>query len=300
MGTQGYLKDRLWVPRVILKIGYGADYRRVVNVADPVNAHDAVTLGYLQNNYSTSSVIAQLSTEIDALNKEMASLNQSSGTATASAAAAETASTATSGQATASSVGGSGAPTTVASVGSGSAASAPTSSGSGTTVAQAGADSPVPAAPADTSSQQAAVTQANQYTDQQTQEALKSANTYTDAANAQTLSAANAYTDQALTGYVTTDQFSQFQSQVNLEFQQQNKRIDTLGAMSAASTQMAINTAGLSGDNRIGVGLGTYGGKQAGSIGYQHMFSNQKASFSAGVSSGGGETSGGVGVGFSW
>jgi hypothetical protein len=30
------------------------------------------------------------------------------------------------------------------------------------------------------------------------------------------------------------------------------------------------------------------------------MFSNQKASISAGVSSGNGETSGGVGFGFSW
>lgn len=114
------------------------------------------------------------------------------------------------------------------------------------------------------------------------------------------MSAANAYTDQALTGYVTTDQFNQFQQQVNVQFQQQNQRIDTLGAMSAAATQMAINTAGLSGDNRVGVGLGTYGGRQAGSIGYQHMFSNQKASISAGVSAGNGQTSGGVGVGFSW
>jgi hypothetical protein len=144
------------------------------------------------------------------------------------------------------------------------------------------------------------VAQANAYTDQQTQEALNSANTYTQSSNAQTLSAANAYTNQALASYVTTDTFNQFQNQVNMQFREQDKRIDTMGAMSAAATQMAINTAGLSGDNRVGLGLGTYGGRQAASIGYQHMFSNQKASVSAGVSSGGGETSGGVGVGFSW
>jgi hypothetical protein len=136
--------------------------------------------------------------------------------------------------------------------------------------------------------------------DQQTQEAINSANTYAQSQNSQTLSAANAYTNQALASYVTTDAFNQFQQQVNIQFQEQDKRIDTLGAMGAAATQMAINTAGLSGDNRVGLGLGTYGGRQAASIGYQHMFSNQKASISAGVSSGGGETSGGVGVGFSW
>jgi hypothetical protein len=154
--------------------------------------------------------------------------------------------------------------------------------------------------PSTSASDPSAVAQANTYTDQQTQEALNSANTYTQSSSAQTLSAANAYTNQALASYVTTDTFNQFQDQVNMQFREQDKRIDTMGAMSAAATQMAINTAGLSGDNRVGLGLGTYSGRQAASVGYQHMFSNQKASISAGVSSGGGETSGGVGVGFSW
>jgi hypothetical protein len=187
------------------------------------------------------------------------------------------------------------------------ASAVPATSNTASAVAQS--DSPVPgghaaatttASNGSTAQQQAAVADANSYTDRQTQEALQSANTYTQTANSQTLSAANAYTNQALASYVTTDTFNQFQNQVNVQFREQDKRIDTLGAMSAAATQMAINTAGLSGDNRVGLGMGTYGGRQAASIGYQHMFSNQKASISAGVSSGGGETSGGVGVGFSW
>jgi autotransporter adhesin len=111
---------------------------------------------------------------------------------------------------------------------------------------------------------------------------------------------ANAYTNDVLTGYVTTDTFNAYQQQVNSRFAIQDKRIDTLGAMAAASTQMAINTAGLSGQNRVGVGVGTYGSRNAASLGFQHVFSNNNASISVGVSSADGETSGGVGAGFSW
>jgi autotransporter adhesin len=70
--------------------------------------------------------------------------------------------------------------------------------------------------------------------------------------------------------------------------------------MGAASSQMALNTAGLAGDNRVGFGAGTYNGQSAASIGYQHMFSDHKASVSIGASFGSGDTSGGVGAGFSW
>ncbi len=146
----------------------------------------------------------------------------------------------------------------------------------------------------------AAVASANTYTDQQTAEALSSAKTYTDAQSTQTLNSAKAYTDQALAGYVTGDEFSQFKDQVNTRFNEQDKRIDNLGAMGAASSQMAINTAGLSGDNRVGVGAGTYNGQSAASVGFQHMFNDHKASISIGAAFGSGDTSGGVGAGFSW
>jgi autotransporter adhesin len=63
---------------------------------------------------------------------------------------------------------------------------------------------------------------------------------------------------------------------------------------------MAINTAGLSGNNRVGVGAGTYNGQSAAAIGFQHMFSDHRASVSIGAAFGDGDTSGGVGAGFSW
>lgn len=93
-------------------------------------------------------------------------------------------------------------------------------------------NAPAPGANAKTADTQTqtAVASANGYTDQQTREALQSAQTYSDAANAQTLAAANAYTNQALEGYVTTDAFSQFESQVNSRFAEVDKRIDQIGA----------------------------------------------------------------------
>ena len=127
---------------------------------------------------------------------------------------------------------------------------------------------------------------------------MSSAKTYTDTSSAQTLASANAYTDAAVAD-VASD-LSAFEAQTNARFDQQDKRIDSLGAMSAASSQMAINTAGLDGDNRVGVGAGTYSGQSAAAVGYQHMFNDHKASISIGASFGNGDTSGGVGAGFSW
>jgi hypothetical protein len=243
-----------------VSVGSSTNLRRIVNVANPTGAHDAVTLGYLQSNYSTSAAFSALSAEINAVNKQVASIQ------TAQARVMQTASM------------------------------SPAAAGAATPAAASAAPAATPAS----AQTQAAVASANQYTDQQTQEALQSAKVYTNAASAQTLSAANAYTNAALSSYVTTDQFSQFQAQVGARFNQQDQRIDKLGAMNAASTQMAINTAGLDGDNRVGIGGGTYNGQQAGSVGYEHMFNNHHASVSVGATVGGGQTSGGVGVGFSW
>jgi autotransporter adhesin len=61
-----------------VSVGSTGNYRRIVNVADPTGAHDAVTLGYLQSNYSTTNALASLSQQIDALDKQMANLNRAS------------------------------------------------------------------------------------------------------------------------------------------------------------------------------------------------------------------------------
>ncbi|HXE66571.1 MAG TPA: YadA C-terminal domain-containing protein, partial [Rhodanobacteraceae bacterium] len=132
----------------------------------------------------------------------------------------------------------------------------------------------------------------------QTREALQSAQTYSDAANAQTLAAANAYTNQALQGYVTTDAFSQFESQVNAHFAEVSKQIDQIGATGAAWAGMAQNT-GSDDSNNVGVGFGSQGSQQALAIGYKRLL-GKHASFSFGGAASGGEHSVSAGVGFHW
>jgi hypothetical protein len=258
-----------------VSLGGNGVYRELVNVADPTTAHSAVTLGYLQSNYSTGDVIANLSQEIDSLTKQMTTLT----TGSASTAAAS-----------------SGASDQLARTSS----MRSTSASSGNSSAPPQADSPVPVAPSTSTAtaDQSAVAQAKTYTDQQTQEAISSANTYAQAQDSQTLSAANAYTNQALSSYVTTDQLSQFESQVNAQFNEVDKRIDQNGAASAAWAGLAQNTSG-DGANGIGVGFGSQGGQQAIAVGYKRTL-GKHASFSFGGSTTGNQHSVSAGVGFNW
>jgi hypothetical protein len=283
-----------------VSVGSVGNYRRIVNVADPTGAHDAVTLGYLQNNYSGNNVIANLSSEIDALNKQMSKLDGASGSAAATTAAAAdqpaasgTATTAVATPAT---------PSNGTAAGPVATTSATSASKQVDRVAQSG-DSPISGTasgskPANSQTQQA-VASSTQYTDQQTNEALQSANTYTDAQNAQTLSSAKAYTDQALASYVTTDSFNQYQQQVNARFSQQDERIDRISAMSTAMVQMAASAAGIDTPNRVGLGVGDSHGQSALSIGYQRAL-GKKATVTIGGSVSGNESSVGAGVGFGW
>ena len=143
---------------------------------------------------------------------------------------------------------------------------------------------------------QTTVTSATAYVDQQAREALQSAQTYSDAANAQTLATANAYTNQALQGYVTTDAFNQFESQVNAHFTEVSKQIDQIGATGAAWAGMAQNT-GSDDNNNVGVGIGSQGSQQALAVGYKRLLSKH-ASFSFGGAASGSEHSVSAGVGF--
>lgn len=89
---------------------------------------------------------------------------------------------------------------------------------------------------------------------------------------------------------------------VNDQFKQQSRRIDQTGAMGAAMTQMAINTAGLKTDNRVGAGFGGQGSQTALSVGYQRVLNPAgTATLSVGGSvSNGGNASFGMGAGFGW
>lgn len=78
-------------------------------------------------------------------------------------------------------------------------------------------------------------------------------------------------------------------------------RMDRMGAISAAYAGMAINTAGLGGDNRIGAGVGSQNGHSALAVGYQRVLGQRRnASVSFGSAFSGSDRSVSAGAGFSW
>ena len=146
----------------------------------------------------------------------------------------------------------------------------------------------------------ATLSSAQDYADAGDAETLASANTYTDNTATETLTSANAYTDQRfaeITGL--SDTFENFRNETDRRFQQQDRRIDKLSAMSGAYAGMAMNTSGLGGRNRVGVGVGAQGGEQALAVGYQRAVGNRASVSIAGAFSGN-EKSVSAGAGFSW
>ena len=84
-------------------------------------------------------------------------------------------------------------------------------------------------------------------------------------------------------------------------FQVLDKRLDRMAATSAAYAGMAMNTAGLSGDNRVGAGVGAQNGRTALAVGYQRILGEKKnISVSLGGAFSGSEKSVSGGAGFSW
>jgi hypothetical protein len=132
------------------------------------------------------------------------------------------------------------------------------------------------------------------YTDAQTQEALSSAKAYTDAEGAQTLSSAKAYTDAAVAD-VASD-LSAFEQQTNARFNEQDRRIDRVGAMSEASSHMAMSAAGAGENGRLAAGVGFYNSQAAVSVGYARSL-GAHATFNIGASASSSEVAGGVGFG---
>jgi autotransporter adhesin len=136
--------------------------------------------------------------------------------------------------------------------------------------------------------------------DEVTQQALETAKSYADNGDVATLQQSRAYTDSKFANTVGRSEFDTFRNQVDDRFHDVDRRLDRVGAMGTAMAQMSMNTAGLAGDNRMGVGAGRYGGQSAIAVGYQHAFRDNRASFSVGASASGSESSVGIGGGFSW
>jgi len=83
------------------------------------------------------------------------------------------------------------------------------------------------------------------------------------------------------------------------KFHQVDKRINRMGAMSAAYGQMAFSAQGLETKNRLGVGVGTQGGQSAIALGYSRQLQpNMNLSFGGSASSG--DVSVGAGMSFGW
>lgn len=97
------------------------------------------------------------------------------------------------------------------------------------------------------------------------------------------------------------DRFQAERDWSNSRFQAIDKRFDRMGAISAAYAGMALNTAGLNGDNRVGAGVGAQNGRTALAVGYQRIVGEKKnMSVSLGGAFSGSDQSVSAGAGFSW
>ena len=142
----------------------------------------------------------------------------------------------------------------------------------------------------------ATLTAANAHADVADATTLTASKAYTDSASGQTLAAAKAHADARFAAW--DDTFNQFQQHVDRRFAQTDRRIDRLGAMGSAMTQMAVNAAlGASAKGRIAIGVGVQGSQGAVSIGYGKRLGD-RGSFSLGASFSGSESSAGAGFGF--
>jgi autotransporter adhesin len=122
----------------------------------------------------------------------------------------------------------------------------------------------------------------------QVDQALQSAKSYADNQDATTLGNAKAYTDQ---------RFDSMKNQLDDRFRTIDRRVDRIGAMGAASTQMAINAAGASSvGGRVAVGAGVQGGERALSVGYARQLGD-RTRMSIGGAFSGSENSAGIGFG---
>ncbi|WP_208382103.1 YadA-like family protein, partial [Luteibacter sp. SG786] len=133
----------------------------------------------------------------------------------------------------------------------------------------------------------------------QVDQAVATAKSYADQGDATTLQSAKAYTDQRFGDVVSGGAFDEYKRTVDHRFSNLNDRLNKVGAMGAAMSQMAFSTQGVSGDNRLGVGVGGYKGQGALSVGYSRSIT-PRATVTFGAAISGGESSGGVGVGVGW
>src|SRR6202000_1202721 len=90
----------------------------------------------------------------------------------------------------------------------------------------------------------------------QVDQAVATAKSYADQGDAATLNSAKQYTDQKFGDVVSGGAFDEYKREVDHRFSNLNDRLNKVGAMGAAMSQMAFSTQSVNGDNRLGVGVG--------------------------------------------
>lgn len=129
----------------------------------------------------------------------------------------------------------------------------------------------------------------------------------TDAVNVEQLQAsrttavrtANLYTDARFQQMAVT--IGELEAWADDRFDIQDQRIDRVGAMGTAMAQMTASAAGIHTRNRMAVGVGSQGGEQAVSIGYQRAIGDGgRATLTIGGAFSSGDSSVGAGYGFGW
>lgn len=125
---------------------------------------------------------------------------------------------------------------------------------------------------------------------------LASAIEYTDTTAAATLNSAKTYTNNAITAL--QDDFDSFRGDVDRQFGEQGRQINTVGALSAALA-MAAPDARVKGANQFSMGVGHYRDRQAVSVGYSRLMS-PRASVRIGAAFADGDNAAGVGFNLGW
>jgi trimeric autotransporter adhesin len=112
------------------------------------------------------------------------------------------------------------------------------------------------------------------------------------------VAAGTARTDAANWGQVQ-DAVNGVQDWANRKFQQVDRRISGMGAMSAAYGQMAFSAQGINTPNKVGVGVGTMNGQSAIAVGYSRQI-KPNLNISFGSSASANDVSMGAGLSFGW
>ncbi len=123
---------------------------------------------------------------------------------------------------------------------------------------------------------------------------LVAARDHADAGDASTLQSANDYTDQRFAAW---DQgINEMRQYMDDRFYRTDDRISRQGAMTAASTQMAMAGAGAGSNGRLAAGVGMQDGRAALAVGYAKKVS-KRVRINFGGAFSGSERSAGFGIG---